>query len=259
MWFLIALALLPLLPAFLKAIPGLLLILLGLFAIAVVVHTPRLVLEYPALAGVTVLVGIAIAAASIWVPRLLARKLFELRCLRMITKFKQGDTNLYCEFVASYRNLCFRSRSENFMNHFVWSPRPSLSFPGWIERLLSVLIYIMLIFLTLLNTIDARQQFLDEIAADRDKSLYPWSMGLMFAFAMFVTNWVDRRISKPERYSENIYDTFHVIINRNISLDQCNKSENLQLISSIRAIQPFMRLSDDDMRGCRAMSAAGRM
>jgi hypothetical protein len=107
--------------------------------------------------------------------------------------------------------------------------------------------YIMLIFLTLLNTIDVRQQFLDEIAADRDKSLYPWSMGLMFAFAMFATNWVDRRLSKPERYSDNIHDTFHVIVNRHMSLDQFNKSENLQLISSIRSIQRFMGLSDDDM------------
>ena len=245
MAFVLALAFLPLFLALLKALPGLFMIFLGLFALAVVITIPRVVMDYPGLMAVVVLAGIVTSIASTFLPRAIAWKLFEHGAKRKAIRYRQGENALSCQVADPDRRSDLYGTDLPYK--FIWFPKRPHDFPERLRILLSLAIYIILISFLFLVTKDIRQEIFIDIEANRERELYPWSAVASFALILAGTHWVDRRMHPRDSTIDELGPRFQRAVNRVLSLDVVNSPENQRLVEQLIRIGRSIALTGDKL------------
>jgi len=235
MAFLFFLAFLPLFLALLRFLPGLFVILLGLFALAVAITIPRVVMDYPGLMAVVIVAAIVTSMASTFLPRVVAWKLFEHGANRKAIRYRRGEDTLFCHVIDPNRRyeLEIRDFAYQFVYQFVWFPKKGHVFFDKLRIFLSLVFYITITAAFFLSAEGMWQKFLLDIEGDRKKELYPWSAAASFVLILAGTHWLDRRIYPRENMIDELGPRFQRAVNRTMHLDVINSPENQRLVEQL--------------------------
>ena len=234
---------LPLILALWEELLGLLVIFLGLLALAVAITIPRVIMEYPGLMALVVLAAIVTSIASTFLPRAIAWKLFEHRANRKAIRYRQGEDTLVCH--VADQNRWYGSKIDQLTYKFVWFPAVSYDFPDHLRKILTILFYAITTVTLFLVTNDVRQNVWIDLEDGKGKNLYPWSAAASFALILAGTHWLDRRMHPQESMINALAPRFHRAVNRTLPLDGVNTPENQRLVEQVIEIGLSLSLSGE--------------